>query len=48
MKKDKAKEILIDFQKYRRSEPPYEGLGVKCKYSAAEIGRAIDMAISQL
>lgn len=48
MEKDKAKEILIDFQKYRRAEPPYEECGVKFKYTVTELGRALDIAISIL
>jgi len=47
MKKSKALIILESFQKWRRSEPPYEESG-SLEYTPTEIGKAIDYAIQTL
>lgn len=48
MKLQRVIEILIDFQNWRRSEPPYDDPATKMKYSAEEVGKAIDFAINKL
>lgn len=48
MTKEEAKKILTEYQSYRRAEPPYDGWGVKFRYTPTEIGKALDVAINNL
>jgi hypothetical protein len=45
---NKVLEILIEMQKWRRGEEPYDKLGVQCPYTPKEFGEAIDAAIEIL
>ncbi len=46
MDKQKAKEILIDYQKYRMWQWEYREIWVKPKYRPKEVSEAIDYFIN--
>lgn len=48
MNKQKVKEILIEMQKWRRGEVPYDRAGTKMPYTPEEFGKAIDFVINVL
>lgn len=47
MTEKEAREILIDFQKYRRAKKPYHEIGSIPKYSGYEIWQAIDYFLNK-
>lgn len=48
MTKDQAVEILKTHNAWRRGEPPYDVFGLPDKFSAKQLGEAIDIAVSLL
>lgn len=48
MDKTEAIKILTEHNKWRRAVKPYDKVGVTPPYTPADIGKAIDFAISQL
>ena len=45
MTRDKAIHILTDHNKWRRGQPPYDGLTPEYKMNVKELGEAIDYAV---
>jgi hypothetical protein len=48
MKLDKAIEIVTEYQKWRTSKPPYNGIGVTYNVNPKELTQAIDTLIASV